>query len=45
MDELHSQGKTIEDIVQVLNRTPMHPSIVPAIQAAYSLGYIYIYFF
>ncbi|KAK7335887.1 hypothetical protein VNO80_28000 [Phaseolus coccineus] len=38
MDELHSQGKTIEDIVQVLNRTPMHPCIVPAIEAAYSLG-------
>ncbi|KHN32680.1 Inorganic pyrophosphatase 2 [Glycine soja] len=40
MNELHSQGKTIEDIVQVLNRTPMHPSIVPAIKASYSLGYI-----
>ncbi|XP_047176635.1 inorganic pyrophosphatase 1-like [Vigna umbellata] len=38
MYELHSQGKTIEDIVQVLNRTPMHPRIVPAIEAAYSLG-------
>ncbi|KAH1207534.1 Inorganic pyrophosphatase 2 [Glycine max] len=38
MNELHSQGKTIEDIVQVLNRTPMHPSIVPAIKASYSLG-------
>ncbi|KAG4961498.1 hypothetical protein JHK87_038131 [Glycine soja] len=38
MNELHSQGKTIEDIVQVLNRTPMHPRIVPAIKAAYSLG-------
>ena len=39
MNELHSQGKTIEDIVQVLNRTPIHPRIVPAIEAAYSLGY------
>ncbi|XP_027342897.1 inorganic pyrophosphatase 2-like [Abrus precatorius] len=38
MNELHSQGKTIENIVQVLNRTPMHPHIVPAIKAAYSLG-------
>ncbi|KAF7814162.1 Inorganic pyrophosphatase 2 [Senna tora] len=38
MHELHSQGKTIEDIVQVLKRTPMHPHIVPAIEAAYSLG-------
>ncbi|KAI4355528.1 hypothetical protein L6164_004291 [Bauhinia variegata] len=38
MKELHTQGKTIEDIVEVLKRTPMHPRIVPAIQAAYSLG-------
>ncbi|XP_019448202.1 PREDICTED: inorganic pyrophosphatase 2-like [Lupinus angustifolius] len=38
MSELHSQGKTIEDIVQVLHRTPIHPCIVPAIEAAYSLG-------
>ncbi|TKY48241.1 Inorganic pyrophosphatase 2 [Spatholobus suberectus] len=38
MNELHSQGKTIEDIVQVLNRTPIHPRIVTAIEAAYSLG-------
>ncbi|KAJ1411154.1 Pyridoxal phosphate phosphatase-related [Sesbania bispinosa] len=38
MNELHSQGKTIEDIVEVLNRTPMHPRIVPAIETAYSLG-------
>ncbi|KAL2337978.1 hypothetical protein Fmac_012424 [Flemingia macrophylla] len=38
MNELHSKGKTIEDIVEILNRTPMHPRIVPAIKAAYSLG-------
>jgi len=38
MNELHSQGKTIQDIVQILSRTPMHPRIVPAIEAAYSLG-------
>ncbi|RDX76629.1 Inorganic pyrophosphatase 1, partial [Mucuna pruriens] len=38
MNELHSQGKTIEDIVRVLNRTPMHPRIVPVIEAAFSLG-------
>lgn len=40
MNELHSQGKTIEDIVGVLKRTPIHPHIVPAIEAAYSLGYL-----
>ncbi|TKY64391.1 Inorganic pyrophosphatase 1 [Spatholobus suberectus] len=38
MNELHSQGKTIQDIEEILNRTPMHPRIVPAIEAAYSLG-------
>ncbi|XP_027925676.1 inorganic pyrophosphatase 2-like [Vigna unguiculata] len=38
MYELHSQGKTIEDIVQVLNRTPIHPRIVLAIEAAHSFG-------
>ncbi|KAK7389618.1 hypothetical protein VNO78_24797 [Psophocarpus tetragonolobus] len=38
MKELHSQGKTIQDIVEILNTTPMHPCIVPAIKAAYSLG-------
>ncbi|XP_027336489.1 inorganic pyrophosphatase 2-like [Abrus precatorius] len=38
MNELHSQGKTIEEIVEILNRTPMHPRIVHAIEEAYSLG-------
>ncbi|XP_020228584.1 inorganic pyrophosphatase 2 [Cajanus cajan] len=38
MKELHSEGKTIEDIIEILNRTPMHPRIVPAIEAAHSLG-------
>jgi hypothetical protein len=39
MNELHAQGKTMEEIVEVLNRTPIHPRIIPAIEAAYSLGY------
>ncbi|AES67879.2 putative hydrolase [Medicago truncatula] len=38
MNELHAQGKTMEEIVEVLNRTPIHPRIIPAIEAAYSLG-------
>ncbi|KDP40798.1 hypothetical protein JCGZ_24797 [Jatropha curcas] len=38
MKELHSQGKTIEDIVQVLKRVPIHPRIVPAIKSAHALG-------
>ncbi|CAH1422756.1 unnamed protein product [Lactuca virosa] len=38
MEELHSQGKTIHDIEQVLNRVPIHPRVVPAIKAAYASG-------
>ncbi|KAF2323530.1 hypothetical protein GH714_035936 [Hevea brasiliensis] len=38
MKELRSQGKTIDDIVEVLKRTPIHPRIVPAIQSAHALG-------
>ena len=40
MKELHAQGKTIEDVVEILKRTPIHPRIVPAIKAAHALGYI-----
>nr|XP_011457667.1 PREDICTED: inorganic pyrophosphatase 1-like [Fragaria vesca subsp. vesca] len=39
MKELHSQGKTIEDIVEVLKTTPIHPRIVAAIKTAHALGY------
>ncbi|KAH0781296.1 hypothetical protein KY290_000894 [Solanum tuberosum] len=35
MEELHVQGKTIEE---VLKRVPIHPRIVPAIKSAYALG-------
>ncbi|KAL9460912.1 hypothetical protein AB3S75_003996 [Citrus x aurantiifolia] len=38
MKELHSQGKTIEDIVEVLKRIPIHPRVVPAIKSAHALG-------
>jgi len=48
MNELHAQGKTMEEIVEVLNRTPIHPRIIPAIKTAYSLGYnslsLFLYF-
>ena len=40
MKELYAQGKTIEDVVEVLKRIPIHPRIVPAIKAAHALGYI-----
>ncbi|KAK3220166.1 hypothetical protein Dsin_014136 [Dipteronia sinensis] len=36
--ELHSQGKTIEDIEEVLKRVPIHPRIIPAIKSAHALG-------
>ncbi|GJR99198.1 thiamine phosphate phosphatase-like protein [Tanacetum coccineum] len=38
MEELHSQGKTIEDIVNCLNRVPLHPQIVSAIKSAHAQG-------
>lgn len=38
MNEIHASGKKIEDIEQVLRRTPIHPRIVPAIKSAYALG-------
>ncbi|XVE88907.1 hypothetical protein DITRI_Ditri19aG0106600 [Diplodiscus trichospermus] len=38
MKELHSQGTKIEDIVAVLERTPIHPRIIQAIKAAHALG-------
>ncbi|KAK1577610.1 hypothetical protein Q3G72_023261 [Acer saccharum] len=38
MKELHSQGKTIEDIEEVLKRVPIHPRIIPAIKSAHALG-------
>ncbi|XP_071711336.1 inorganic pyrophosphatase 2-like [Rutidosis leptorrhynchoides] len=38
MEELHQQGKTIEDIKQVLTRVAIHPRVVPAIKAAHALG-------
>lgn len=38
MEELHIQGKTMEDMEQVLNLVPIHPRIVPAIKAAHAFG-------
>ncbi|CAK8535898.1 unnamed protein product [Lathyrus sativus] len=38
MMELHSNGKTIEDIVEVLKRVPVHATMIPAIKAANALG-------
>ncbi|CAN1162366.1 Inorganic pyrophosphatase 2 [Linum perenne] len=38
MMEIHQQGKTVEDIVGVLNRIPIHPRVVHAIKSAHALG-------
>ncbi|KAI3981332.1 hypothetical protein MKX01_004596, partial [Papaver californicum] len=38
MLELHSNGKTIEDIANVLRRAPLDPNILSAIKSAHSLG-------
>ena len=45
MRELHSLGKTIDDIAEVLKRVPIHPRAVPAIKSAHALGYIYFHLF
>jgi len=38
MREMHAQGVTIDQIVEVLKRVPIHPRIVPAIKAAHDAG-------
>ncbi|XP_011012806.1 PREDICTED: inorganic pyrophosphatase 2-like [Populus euphratica] len=38
MKEIHSHGKTIEDIAEVLRRIPIHPRVISAIKAAHALG-------
>ncbi|XP_014516620.1 inorganic pyrophosphatase 2-like [Vigna radiata var. radiata] len=38
MMELHSNGKTIKDIEEVLRKIPLHPRVIPAIKAAHALG-------
>ncbi|XP_043703335.1 inorganic pyrophosphatase 2-like isoform X2 [Telopea speciosissima] len=38
MQELHSQGITIQQIEEVLKRAPIHPRVIAAIKSAHSLG-------
>ncbi|XP_074312418.1 inorganic pyrophosphatase 2-like [Silene latifolia] len=38
MREMHSQGITIDQIVEVLTRVPIHPRVVPAIKTAHAMG-------
>uniref|UniRef100_A0A6N2NHP4 Uncharacterized protein n=1 Tax=Salix viminalis TaxID=40686 RepID=A0A6N2NHP4_SALVM len=39
MTELHSRGKTIQDIAECLKKVPLHPRIISAIQSAHASGY------
>lgn len=38
MTEIHKQGKSIDDVVETLERTPIHPRIIQAIKSAHALG-------
>ncbi|KAL8118736.1 inorganic pyrophosphatase 2-like [Apium graveolens] len=38
MTELHSKGKTVDDIANVLKKVPIHPQIISAVKAAHALG-------
>ncbi|KAK8550303.1 hypothetical protein V6N13_118823 [Hibiscus sabdariffa] len=38
MKELHSRGKTAEDIAECLKKTPLNPSTAAAIKSAHALG-------
>ncbi|KAF5201005.1 Thiamine phosphate phosphatase-like protein [Thalictrum thalictroides] len=38
MKELHSQGRTIEEIVECLHRAPLIPQIISTIKSAHALG-------
>ncbi|XP_057521596.1 inorganic pyrophosphatase 2-like [Amaranthus tricolor] len=38
MKEIYERGNTINDIVEVLKRVPIHSRIIPAIQAAHAAG-------
>ncbi|KAK7348634.1 hypothetical protein VNO80_23219 [Phaseolus coccineus] len=38
MKELHSHGKTIKDIEEVLHKIALHPRVIAAIEAAHALG-------
>ncbi|GMI92701.1 PHOSPHOETHANOLAMINE/PHOSPHOCHOLINE PHOSPHATASE3 [Hibiscus trionum] len=38
MKELHSRGKTAEDIAECLKKTPLNPRTAAAIKSAYALG-------
>ncbi|WOL14603.1 hypothetical protein Cni_G23383 [Canna indica] len=38
MEELHSQGRSVEDIAECLRAAPLDPHVVNAVKTAYALG-------
>nr|GMD41222.1 inorganic pyrophosphatase 3-like [Ipomoea batatas] len=38
VEEIHSQGKTVEDIAECLKHVPLHPQTISAIKSAHALG-------
>ncbi|KAI3871653.1 hypothetical protein MKW92_007183 [Papaver armeniacum] len=38
MKEIHTQGGTVEEMVEGLKRVPLHPQMITAIKSAHSLG-------
>ncbi|KAJ8532006.1 hypothetical protein K7X08_011929 [Anisodus acutangulus] len=38
IEELHSQGKTVEQIAECLKHVPLHPRTISAIESAHDLG-------
>ncbi|GAB2224074.1 hypothetical protein Droror1_Dr00004821 [Drosera rotundifolia] len=42
MREMHDARVTIDDIAEVLKRTPIHPRIIEAIKSAYAAGVLFV---
>lgn len=38
MKEIHSQGRTIEEMVDGLKRVPLHPQMITGIKSSHSMG-------
>lgn len=43
MKELHSQGKTADDIAECLGRMPLHPRVIAVIKSIHALGLVVVY--
>ncbi|GFP91873.1 inorganic pyrophosphatase 2 [Phtheirospermum japonicum] len=38
LEELHIQGRSVDDIAEFLKRVPLHPHVIAVIKSAYALG-------